>query len=311
MLAYAGQGDFGCREPVDMGALFEELRALLGASLSKKAMVELALEPDTVVLGERATLTQVLMNLLTNASDALQDKPGTITVRASRVREPDARWQAAVGATVGNGDWVLLEVQDTGVGMDESTRERVFEPFFSTKETGHGLGLAACLGIVSAHDGAILVESERGRGSTFSVLLPATKDAARADQALNDARPHSPCRVLVIDDEPHVRWILKGTLEGLDYRVEDASDGRSGLAALARFSPDVVLLDMTMPDLDGAEVVRRIRETGSKVPIVVSSGYHDSGMDKRLRREEIQGFLSKPYSTKELLRALDDAVSGG
>lgn len=308
MLAYAGQGDRGRREPVDMGALFEELRALLDASLSKKAKIELALEPDTVVLGERATLMQVLMNLLTNASDALQDEPGTITVRASRVREPDARWRDAVGATVGAGEWVLLEVQDTGVGMDESTRERVFEPFFSTKETGHGLGLAACLGIVSAHDGAILVESGLGRGSTFSVLLPATKDVARAADASPDVRPRRPCRVLVIDDEPHVRWILRGTLEALDYRVEEASDGRSGLDALVRFAPDVVLLDMTMPDLDGAEVVKRIRETGSRVPIVVSSGYHDTGMDKRLLREEIQGFLSKPYSTKELLASLDHAV---
>ena len=112
----------------------------------------------------------------------------------------------------------------------------------------------------------------------------------------------------MIDDEPHVRWILRGTLEALDYRVEEASDGRSGLDALVRFAPDVVLLDMTMPDLDGAEVVKRIRETGSRVPIVVSSGYHDTGMDKRLLREEIQGFLSKPYSTKELLASLDHAV---
>ncbi len=173
MLAYAGQRDLGRREPVDLGELVAELRTLLGATLSKKARLELAVDARSVVLGNRATLSQVLMNLLTNASDALGDEAGVIEVRARRVTELDARWDGALGATVRPGDWVLIEVNDTGSGMDEATRGRVFEPFFSTKERGHGLGLAACLGIVSAHGGAVLVESEPGRGSCFSVLLPA------------------------------------------------------------------------------------------------------------------------------------------
>ena len=186
MLAYAGQRDLGRREPVDVGDLVRELRALLAATLSKKAELELAIDAESIVQGDPVTLSQVIMNLLTNASDALGERPGRITVRVRHVSEVDARWDHAQGATVGPGRWVLVEVEDTGIGMDESTRGRVFEPFFSTKERGHGLGLAACLGIVRAHGGAVLVESDVGRGSRFSVLLPAGEAAKPVEQT---ARP--------------------------------------------------------------------------------------------------------------------------
>ena len=309
MLAYAGQRDLGQREPVDMGALLHELRALLAATLSKKARLQLAVEPGSVVRGDRATLSQVLMNLLTNASDALGDRAGTITVRARRVAEVDARWDSALGATVGPGDWVLIEVKDTGTGMDETTRERVFEPFFSTKERGHGLGLAACLGIVSAHGGAVLVESELGRGSCFSVLLPGGGGEARTPERPAAARATRPCKVLVIDDEGLVRAQLRRSLELRGYTVSEAVDGRSGLAAVAEARPDVVILDMTMPDIDGAEVLRRLRAAGSRVPVIISSGYLDVAVELRLPRGEFQGFLAKPYGPTDLAAAIDRALT--
>ena len=277
MLAYAGQRDLGRREPVDVGQLVQELRALLAATLSKKADLELAIDPASVVLGDPVTLSQVIMNLLTNASDALGDHPGRITVRVRHVTEVDARWDHGQGATVGPGRWVLVEVEDTGIGMDESTCGRVFEPFFSTKERGHGLGLAACLGIVRAHGGAVLVESELGRGSRFSVLLPASGAAKRADDAARPRATARPCRVLVVDDEALVRSQLRRSLELRGYSVIEAANGRSALAALEQESKtgaddaraiDVVILDMTMPDLDGAEVLRRLRAAGSRVPVV-------------------------------------------
>jgi two-component system cell cycle sensor histidine kinase/response regulator CckA len=309
MLAYAGQRDLGRREPVDLGAVVHELRALLDATLSKKAKLVLAIEPGTVVLGDRATIGQVLMNLLTNASDALGDAPGEIRVRARRVTEVDARWDGAQGATVRPGSWVLVEVQDTGVGMDEATRGRVFEPFFSTKEQGHGLGLAACLGIVAAHGGAVLVESEPGRGSCFSLLLPASERAAPTEER---ARPHAaatPCRVLVVDDEALVRTQLRRSLELRGYTVEEASDGRGALAVLLGegLQPDVVVLDVTMPDVDGAEVLRRVRASGSRVPVVISSGYLDVSIERRLPRGEFQGFLAKPYGATDLVSAIERA----
>jgi two-component system cell cycle sensor histidine kinase/response regulator CckA len=309
MLAYAGQRDLGRREPIGLDGVVRELRELLGAILSKKARLEITLEPGSVVLGDRATLGQVLMNLLTNASDALGDAPGTIRVRARRVHEVDARWEAAQGATVRPGRWVLVEVEDTGVGMDEATRGRVFEPFFSTKERGHGLGLAACLGIISAHGGAILVESEPGRGSRFSILLPASDAAETADVASVPRAATTPCTVLVVDDEALVRTQLRRTLELRGYTVAEAADGRAALALLepGRPAPDVIVLDMTMPDLDGAEVLRRLRAAGSRVPVVVSSGYLDVSLERRLPRGAFQGFLAKPYGATELVTAIETA----
>jgi PAS domain S-box-containing protein len=312
MLAYAGQRDLGRREPVDLAHVVRELRTLLDATLSKKAELELAVDPATVVLGDRVTLSQVVMNLLTNASDALGESPGRITVRVRRVGQVDPRWDQAQGATVGPGRWVLVEVEDTGVGMDESTRGRVFEPFFSTKERGHGLGLAACLGIVRAHGGAVLVESELGRGSRFSVLLPASDPATLVRGAPHPRPMTRPCRVLVVDDEAIVRGQLRRSLELRGYTVVEAADGRTALAALVPASGgeadvDVVILDMTMPDLDGSEVLRRLRAAGSRVPVVISSGYLDVAVERRLPRGEFQGFLAKPYGATELVSAIERA----
>jgi two-component system cell cycle sensor histidine kinase/response regulator CckA len=310
MLAYTGQRDLGKREPVEIGGLVRELRALVGATLSKKAHIEVAIEPGSVVHGDRATLTQVLMNLLANASDALGDRAGIIEVRARRVSGVDARWDGAVGATVGPGDWVLIEVRDTGAGMDESTRNRVFEPFFSTKERGHGLGLPACLGIIAAHGGAVLVETQPGRGSCFSVLLPASHDQRRATPRPVARRATHPCKVLIVDDEALVRAQLRRSLELRGYTVVEAADGQSGLSAVAETHPDLVILDMTMPDLDGAEVLRRLRAGGSRVPVIISSGYLDVSLEQRLPAGDFQGFLAKPYGPSDLAAAMAHALSG-
>jgi PAS domain S-box-containing protein len=309
MLAYAGQRDLGRKDPVDLRDLWGEIQTLLGAVLSKKAQVTLDIEPNSIVRGDRATLMQVLMNLLTNASDALENGTGRIDVRTRHVQVPDARWQGALGAKIVPGRWLLIEVRDTGVGMTEATLGRAFEPFFSTKEKGHGLGLAACLGIVSSHGGAILVDSAPGKGSCFSVLLPASSGALSDPPNVRVVRTARPCRVLVIDDEPLVRKHLRNALELCGYQVQEAADGQSGIQAAEKGSADVLILDMVMPDLDGAEVVRRIRASGSRIPIVVSSGYLDAAAETRLSPESFQGFLRKPYDMEELVAAIDRATA--
>jgi two-component system, cell cycle sensor histidine kinase and response regulator CckA len=307
MLAYAGHQDLRRREPVDLADLLRELRRLLDATLSKKAALSLSLEPKSVVSGDRATITQVMMNLLTNASDALQGAPGKIEVRTRHVRELDARWNDALGAKVGPGRWLLVEVEDNGVGMDDATRQRVFEPFFTTKEHGHGLGLAACLGIVKSHGGALLLESEPGRGSRFSVLLPASELPESLQPAPISGNAGRPCRVLVIDDEDLVRQHLRRALEMRGYAVDEARDGLSGVDRHARQPADVLLIDMTMPDIDGAEVVRRIRASGSRAAIVLSSGYQAQAAAERLEPGAYQVFLPKPYGLGELVDALEQA----
>ncbi len=306
MLAYAGQREPARSDPVDIGELLRELKQLLNATLSKKMELELSIEPGCSVRGDRATLSQVVMNLLTNASDSLEGRPGKVQVRVTRSERPDTRWEDALGATIAPGAWVLLEVRDTGVGMDEATRDRVFEPFFTTKDSGHGLGLAACLGIVASHKGAILVESEPGRGSCFSVLLPAS-EPWQAQAAVRDPATPAPCEVLVVDDEQLVRAHLRRALELRGFRVDEAGSGEAGLARFAASAPDVILLDFMMGDMTGIDVIRRIRESGSRVPIVLSSGYLDASSEQALESGSFQAFLRKPYRTEDLMLAIEQA----
>jgi two-component system cell cycle sensor histidine kinase/response regulator CckA len=208
---------------------------------------------------------------------------------------------------VGPGNWVCVEVRDTGVGMTPATLLRVFEPFFSTKDKGHGLGLASCLGIVSSHGGALLVESEPGRGSHFSVLLPAAERAVSEPPVPRLRARERPCRVLVVDDEAVVRSLLRRSLERRGYTVTEAQDGHSALRAIAEAQPDLMLLDMTMPDLDGAEVLRRVRAEGLEFPVVIASGHLDTAAERRLARGSFQGFLRKPFSVTELVNIIEAA----
>jgi PAS domain S-box-containing protein len=311
LLAYAGKTQPGERGPVDIAALWRELRSLLDATLSKKAHIELRLAPHCIVHGERATIMQVLMNLLTNASDALLDKPGVIEVSARRVHVPGPEWQQALGAATGPGEWVLLEVKDTGIGMDEATAARIFEPFFSTKAKGHGLGLAACLGIVAAHGGGIRVESAPGSGTCMSVLLPALRDAPAKPTVEASPIRAKACCVLVIDDEPLVLQNVRRSLEPHGFRVALANDGGSALARYREVAPDLVIVDLTMPDMNGVEVVRRMREAGATMPIILSSGNLDIEVLRSLPPGAVQGTLPKPYGPKALLEAIERAVATG
>jgi CheY-like chemotaxis protein len=155
----------------------------------------------------------------------------------------------------------------------------------------------------------VLVESAPGRGSCFSILLPATELPATVEESARPRAAVTPCRVLVVDDEALVRTQLRRSLELRGYTVTEAPDGRGALAVLlgAGVQPDVVVLDVTMPDIDGAEVLRRVRAAGSRVPVVISSGYLDVSIERRLPRGEFQGFLAKPYGATDLVNAIERA----
>jgi CheY-like chemotaxis protein len=206
---------------------------------------------------------------------------------------------------------VVLEVQDTGHGMDAATRSKIFDPFFSTKFTGRGLGLAAVDGIMRAHGGAIQVESSPGRGTRFQVIFPAT-DASSADELTADSvdfRGHG--LVLLVDDDRAVREITARLLELFGFTVIEASDGRAGLDAFVRHAGDIVavLLDMTMPTMGGEQTLRAIRQVRADVPILVMSGYDQSEMSRAVTSSGIDGFLAKPFTSDVLASKLKSALA--
>jgi CheY-like chemotaxis protein len=286
----------------------EELRRAVESRREAKVTLKTEIEESCMVMGDRTTLTQVLLNLLTNAVDATANQ-GEIAVRAHRIEQPDNRWDNAHGATVGPGDWVLIEVIDTGEGMNEQTLQRIFEPFFSTKTKGRGLGLAACLGIVNTHGGALHVTSEPLTGTRFSLLLP-------AHQAQEDARPVSSsrnapigsCHVLVVDDEPTVRAQVMRSLHLRGVNVTEAESGPDCLSKVRNQPFDVIVLDISMPEMDGTEVVSALRERGDTTPIVLMSGYMSPSQEKRLQVGSFQAFIPKPFGIRELLSAIEHAL---
>lgn len=309
MLAYAGKGRF-ITAPLDLGTLVAEMADLLGATVARTAVLDLDLAPALPpVEGDATQLRQVVMNLITNASDALGGAPGTIRVSTALRRchrdQPTGPGDAALAA----GPWLELAVSDTGCGMDEATVARVFEPFFTTKATGRGLGLAAVQGIVRGHHGTIAIDSRPGGGTTFRVLLPPSE---RPIPAGEPPRPPATLtgRVLVVDDEAPLRDLAREMLAGLAIETLEAGDGLAAVEAFLaeRRRIDLVLLDLTMPRLGGVDTLRRLRAIDPAVRVVVTSGYTAQEISLRFGDGPPDGFLQKPYTQEALAAAVRAAM---
>jgi PAS domain S-box-containing protein len=313
MLAYAGRGQFVVR-PVDLSGLTQEMAQLLATVLSKRAVLKYNLAPELPAVEADATqLRQVVMNLITNASDAIGARSGVITLTTGLI-DADARYLSEIQAAEGlaPGRYVYLEVSDTGCGMTEDVRTKMFDPFFTTKFTGRGLGLAAVQGVVRAHRGAIKVYTQPGKGTTFKVLFPAlgrsadTQAAPVAEPRLNGRGR----RILVVDDEEDVRVFARKVLALAWFAVTLAADGQAGVEALAAAPAafELVLLDLTMPRLGGADAYREMRRLKGDVRVVLSSGFAAQEATTGFEGKGLAGFLRKPYRTDELLKTVFDAV---
>ncbi|MCG8462689.1 MAG: response regulator, partial [Holophagales bacterium] len=239
-------------------------------------------------------------------------RKGTIAIRTgSRHCDRGELEQIYLGEPLESGTYAFLEVEDDGAGMGPEVRARIFEPFYSTKFTGRGLGLAAALGIVRGHGGAITVESARGQGSRFRVYLPAVDRRDDSEPATRrPSRWKDPGPVLVVDDEALVRGVVVATLVGAGYRVVEASDGEEAME-LFRQNPEirVVILDATMPRLDGAETYERLRRLRPEVRVVITSGYDQEQTIARLPGAQLAGFLRKPHRERALLDAVASAAA--
>ena len=314
LLAYSGRGRLVV-EPLDLVRLVHEMAQLLETAVSKKAAFVLDLEPEPVVVeGDATQLRQVVMNLITNASDALEGGSGAIEVRLRRreLAENEAR-ELASDWDVTPGLYATFEVEDDGCGMDEETASRIFEPFFTTKFTGRGLGLAATQGIIRGHGGAIRLRTAPGRGTTATVLLPLTERALPAPPPPKDERPPLPpsAVVLVVDDEESIRQVAEIALRRAGLEVDAVADGHEAVEAVKR-APErysAVLLDMTMPRMSGPETFRALREIRPDLPIVLSSGYAEEDTVRRFRGEDLAGFLQKPYRPQALVDGMTRALT--
>jgi PAS domain S-box-containing protein len=314
MLAYSGRGRFVVG-PVDLSSLVSEMARLLETVISKAATLKVELGTGLPAIEADATqLRQVVMNLITNASDALEEKPGRITVRTGTVAGAGAPHRMVFGDALSGKRCVFLEVSDTGSGMDEATQKRIFDPFFTTKAAGRGLGLAAVLGIVRGHGGAIRVDSAKGRGTTVEVRFPATSSPLPPKiEGHGPARSRAPGGVvLVVDDEQSVRNVSRAMLERLGYRVVLAESGKEAIEVVRGSGRKLTaaVLDLTMPGEKGDLVFASIRKISPELPILVSSGWHESEAIPRLGTSSQCRFLQKPYATRDLGEALDLLLGG-
>lgn len=314
LLAYSGKGQVVV-EPVNVNHVVTEMSEILGVSVSKKASLVYDLAKSLPpVMADITQIRQVAINLIVNASEALGSQPGTITIRSGTMHwRPALATAVVVGEKLTEGDYVFVEVCDTGCGMNDGMLERVFDPFFTTKFAGRGLGLAAVLGIVRAHKGAVQVFSRPGAGSTFRVLLPPASTQALVHSMaapVADAGWRGEGLILLADDEESVRSVTARMLERAGFRVVAASDGAEALACFRRQASDfrAVVLDFTMPGLDGAEVLAEIRRTNATVPVLMSSGYGGAQMQERFRDLGASGFVEKPFRAATLLAALRGAL---
>lgn len=311
VLAFA-RGVEGERVAIQPGTIIEEVEKITGETFPEAVEVRTDVPDDLhQIVGDATQIQQVLMNLSVNARDAMPDG-GTLTLAAhnATVSPDDARRNIEADP----GDYVCIQVSDTGTGIPDDVVDKIFEPFFSTKPEGEGtgLGLSTAYSIVKSHDGFIDVQSEKGEGTTFRVYLPmAEKDAER--RASGDAaelREGSGELVLVVDDEEFILDTAKETLEGVGYRTLTAGGAEAALEIIQEHGSEVdaVITDLRMPHINGLDLIRALRTDHPDLPIVAASGLADGRTDEAVEAGA-QTFLAKPFTAEKLQAALQDVLS--
>jgi two-component system cell cycle sensor histidine kinase/response regulator CckA len=314
LIAYARGGRYQ-PESLSLSQVLAETLALARGLKGSSIRIEMRIPVDLwPVEADRTQLQQILMNLVLNAFDAMEGS-GVLRIEAANERHHEP-WQCPHTGSHEPGEYVWLRVADTGPGMDEETKARIFEPFFTTKFQGRGLGLAAVLGIVKNHGGAITVESEPGCGASFRLSLPRSfEERAPFEEPESESpefRVEAARRALVVDDEEVVRSIATAMLTANGWEVLQAPDGPTAIELVMERGDDidVVLLDVQMPGMGGAAVFDELQRIDPSLPVVLTSGYDETlarkGFDGELA---VAGFLPKPYTIEELVGRLEEAVS--
>jgi PAS domain S-box-containing protein len=316
LLAYSGKGKFVI-QPVDVSDLVRDMTKLVQASIPKSVVLRPRLAPGLPpVVADVAQLQQLIMNLVINAAEAIGDNPGLVTITTGEQQIVD---EETSGTKVGTdpitaGRYVFFEVDDDGAGMDEATIAKIFDPFFTTKFTGRGLGLSAVLGIVRGHQGFIKVASSPGRGSMFKVFFPAAleKIPPQPVHEVKDDLTGSGV-ILLVDDEELVRHFAATMLAQLGYTILEAANGQEAIELFQRNLNKImlVILDLSMPVMDGEECLKRLKGIKPDVPILLSTGFSETEAARRFQSAGVATFLQKPYTAQHLARLVKSALSGG
>jgi PAS domain S-box-containing protein len=309
LLAYAGKGRCVIGT-TDVPELVRDLIPLIRAGIPRNVKIVLDFEPGVEPVEADATqLCQVVMNLVINGAESVGEAPGTVCVRvrSEHLEGADISRRYYAADKVESGRFVVIEVSDTGAGMDEATQLRIFDPFFTTKFMGRGLGLAGALGIVRQHGGGIRVQSAPGRGATFEVAIPASivrpEDTPKV--AVSSELPMSGA-ILVVDDSDIVRGVIRGVLEKFGYQVVLAEDGKQ-CVELFSARPEafsVVLLDLTMPVMNGEEALGHLLRLNPNTKVLIISGYNENDAMRKFGDFKIAGFLQKPFRAGRLIQKI-------
>jgi len=313
MLAYAGKGSYAL-EILDVNEMVKAMGKLIRVSVGNHIALKIKLAKAVPGMeGDMAQIQQLILNFIVNSADAIGSKGGEIKVSTGvRHVERQALDKLYNGSTLKVGQYIIIEVRDTGCGMEADVVAKIFDPFYTTKTSGSGLGLSAVLGIVCGHHGAIQVHSVPGEGTAFRVYLPTTEQPFKEKMVstVEVEAWQGEGRVLVVDDDMRVRNVAKAFIESLHFEVMTADDGKEGLAMFNQHhaSLSAVLLDMSMPVLGGVEAMAGMRDIDSSVPIILVSGYSEVEAGALIAGDRPNAFLQKPFKAKALKTILYEVM---
>jgi len=317
MLTYAGKGQY-VLAPLNIGKLVDEMATMLKATIRQNVVLRLNLPADIpIIKGDDNQIRQVVMNLIINASEAIGDAQGEIRISLARaeIREGQSE-KDHLDLPIPPGIYVCLEVDDNGSGMDDETKQRLFEPFYTTKFSGRGLGMSATLGIITAHKGALQFSSQRGQGTTFRIFLPLQLNVPpenhNAKHVASSERWQGGGTILLAEDDDQVRMIARIMLGELGFSVIEASDGKMALELYRKNAAviSIVMTDIGMPVIDGYTLFRELKMIKPDLPIIISSGFGDISVTTKIPRKEIAGLVCKPFHFDHLREVMKGALQG-
>ena len=317
MLTYAGKSLMTMKQ-IKMVELVEDMIRMLKATINQNVTItsDLASAELPSIQGDASQLRQIVMNLIINAAEAIGEGRGEIRIiLAETIVGAEDSEKDHLGRIIPAGQYVCLEVTDNGCGMDDETKQRVFEPFYTTKFTGRGLGMSAVLGIITAHKGALQLFSHTEKGTSFKVYLPVqSSDSAEGNllQHVSLMQWQGSGMVLLVEDEPQISVVAKSLIKALGFSIIEAANGTEALKLYQENAEQItmVITDIGMPIMDGYELFNKLKERDPELPIIISSGFGDTIVSSRIAAGTAAGFLNKPYSLDQLREMLKRVAEG-